>query len=46
MVRAIDLRAKEANRTVRIVALKTADPTVVQTTLSSLIPKVTVSGTR
>jgi hypothetical protein len=46
MVLAIDQRAKEANRTVRMIALKTADPIIVQSTLSSLIPKVTVSGTR
>ena len=46
MVKAIDERAKDANRTVRIVALKTADPNVVQSTLTSLIPKVTVGTTR
>ncbi len=46
MVQAIDLRAKEAHRTVRIVPLKTADPLVVQSTLTSLIPRVTVSATR
>jgi hypothetical protein len=46
MVQAIDQRAKDANRTVRVVALKTADPMMVQTTLTSLIPKVTVSSTR
>lgn len=45
MVKAIDLRAKEANSTVRMVALKTADPSVVQSTLTSLIPRVTVSAT-
>lgn len=46
MVKAIDQRAKDANRTVRVVALQTADPLMVQTTLTSLIPKVTVSGIR
>jgi type II secretory pathway component GspD/PulD (secretin) len=46
VVKNIDQRAKEARRTVRIVSLKTADPTVVQTTLTSLMPKVTVSATR
>ena len=46
VVKTIDKRAKEANRTVRIVPLKTADPTVVQSTLTSLMPKVTVSATR
>jgi hypothetical protein len=46
MVKLIDDRAKEAHRTVRIVPLKTADPVVVQTTLTSLVPKITVSSTR
>ncbi len=46
VVKTIDLRAKDARRSVRIVPLKTADPMVVQSTLSSLIPKVTVSTTR
>ncbi|WP_010586775.1 secretin N-terminal domain-containing protein [Schlesneria paludicola] len=46
MVQAIDERAKEAHRTVRIVPLKTADPAVVQSTLTSLLPRVTVGATR
>ena len=46
VVKTIDQRAKDARRSVRIVPLKTADPMVVQSTLSSLIPKVTVSTTR
>lgn len=46
MVKAIDERARDAHRTVRLVELKTADPLVVQSTLTSLIPKVTVSATR
>lgn len=46
MVQAIDQRAKDANRTVKVMQLKTADPAIVQTTLASLIPKVTVGTTR
>ena len=46
VVKNADLRAKNARRTVRIVPLQTADPLVVQSTLTSLIPKVTVSSTR
>lgn len=46
MVQAIDERAKEAHRTVRIVPLKTADPAIVQSTLTSLLPRVTVGSTR
>ena len=46
VVKNVDLRAKEARRSVRIVPLQTADPMVVQSTLSSLIPKITVSTTR
>lgn len=46
MVKAIDQRAKDANSTVRMIALRTADPMIVQSTLTSLIPKVTVSATR
>ncbi len=46
MVEDIDLRAKNAHRTVRLVPLKTADPMVVQSTLTSLMPRVTVGATR
>ncbi len=46
LVQTIDQRAKDARQTVRIVPLTTADPTLVSSTLSSLIPKVTVSATR
>jgi uncharacterized membrane protein YgcG len=46
VVKNVDQRAKEARRSVRIVPLTTADPMVVQSTLTSLIPKVTVSSTR
>lgn len=45
MVKEIDARAKDANSTVRLVQLSTADPSVVQDTLTSLIPRVTVSAT-
>ena len=46
VVKTVDQRAKDARRTVRIVPLTTADPTVVQSTLTSLMPKVSVSATR
>ena len=46
MVQAIDERAKDARSTVRIVPLKTADPAVVQSALTSLLPRVTVGATR
>jgi len=46
MVKELDLHAKDARRTVRMVPLKTADPIVVQSTLTSLIPRITVSTTQ
>lgn len=46
MVQELDQRAKEANRTVKLVPLKTADPSVVTSTLTSLMPRVTVGTTR
>ena len=46
VVQSIDKRSKDARRSVRIVQLNTADPVVVQSTLTSLLPKVTVSSTR
>ena len=46
VVKNVDQRAKDARRSVRIVPLTTADPMVVQSTLTSLIPKITVSSTR
>jgi hypothetical protein len=46
VVKEIDQRAKDARRTVRVVELKTADPMIVQTTLTSLMPRVTVGATR
>lgn len=45
MVEELDQRAKEANRTVKLVPLKTADPSVVTSTLTSLMPRVTVGTT-
>ncbi len=41
-----DERAKLAQPVVRVMSLSTADPAVISTTLSSLIPKVVVSSTR
>ena len=46
MVLELDQRAKDANRTVKLVPLKTADPSVVTSTLTSLMPRVTVGATR
>lgn len=46
LVMSIDDRARDARQTVQILRLSTADPTLVSTTLTSLIPKVTVSATR
>jgi hypothetical protein len=43
-VQTIDEQAKAAKRTVRIVPLNTADPEVVQATLTSLVPKITVKA--
>ncbi|OYW15626.1 MAG: hypothetical protein B7Z55_14915, partial [Planctomycetales bacterium 12-60-4] len=42
----LDERARAAQPVVRIMPLATADPMVISQTLSSLIPKVTVSTTR
>lgn len=42
----LDARAQAATPVVRIMPLTTADPQIISTTISSLIPKVTVSGTR
>lgn len=41
-----DERARQARPVVRVMPLATADPAVIATTLSSLMPKVTVSATR
>jgi hypothetical protein len=46
LVASIDERARDARQTVQIMRLETADPTVVSSTLVSLIPKVTVSASR
>lgn len=46
VVRGIDDRAKKSRQTVRVVKLDTADPTLVQQTLGSIMPKVTVGTTR
>jgi type II secretory pathway component GspD/PulD (secretin) len=46
LVTSIDERARDARQTVQIMRLETADPTVVSSTLVSLIPKVTVSASR
>lgn len=46
LVRGIDERAKQSRQTVRVVKLDTADPTIVQQTLGSIMPKVTVGTTR
>ena len=46
MVLELDQRAKAAHPTVQVVQLKTADPMVVQSTLSSIMPKVTVGATK
>lgn len=46
LVQTMDQRAREARQTVRVVQLPTADPALVSSTLTSLMPKVTVSSTR
>lgn len=46
LVTSIDDRARDSRQTVQIMRLETADPGVVSTTLTSLIPKVTVSASR
>lgn len=46
LVQSIDERTRDARQTVRIMHLETADPTLVSSTLTSLIPKVTVTATR
>lgn len=46
LVQGIDERAKRSRQTVRVVKLGQADPTLVQQTLGSLMPKVTVGATR
>lgn len=46
LVKSIDERARDARQTVQIMHLETADPSLVSATLTSLIPKVTVSASR
>ncbi|MBC8114010.1 MAG: hypothetical protein H7062_06510, partial [Candidatus Saccharimonas sp.] len=46
LVQSIDERARDARQTVRIMRLETADPSLVSSTLTSLIPKVTVSASK
>lgn len=46
VVQGYDERAKESRQTVRVVRLDQADPTLVQQTLGSLMPKITVGSTR
>ena len=46
LVQSIDERARDARQTVRIMRLETADPALVSSTLTSLIPKVTVSASK
>lgn len=46
LVTSIDERARDARQTVQIIQLQTADPTLVSSTLTSLIPKVTISASR
>ncbi|MFO1041862.1 MAG: secretin N-terminal domain-containing protein [Planctomycetaceae bacterium] len=46
LVKSIDERARDARQTVRVMHLETADPTLVSSTLTSLIPKVTITATR
>jgi type II secretory pathway component GspD/PulD (secretin) len=45
LVGSVDQSAKDANKTVRVVRLESADPILVQQTLQSLLPKVKVSAT-
>lgn len=46
LVKSIDERALDARQTVKIMHLETADPSLVSATLTSLIPKVTISASR
>ncbi len=46
LVQGIDARAQQSRQTVRVVKLDQADPTLVQQTLGSLMPKITVGATR
>lgn len=46
VVKSMDERARDARQTVQIMRLATADPELVSSTLTSLIPKVTVTATR
>ena len=46
LVEGIDDRAKKSRQTVRVIKLDQADPTLVQQTLGSLMPKVTVGATQ
>jgi type II secretory pathway component GspD/PulD (secretin) len=46
LVKGIDERAMRSRQTVRVVKLDQADPTLVQQTLGTLMPKVTVGATR
>lgn len=45
LVSSVDQSAKDANKTVRVVRLESADPILVQQTLQSLLPKVKVTAT-
>ena len=46
LVQSTDERARDAKQIVRIMKLETADPALVSSTLTSLIPKVKVSASR
>jgi type II secretory pathway component GspD/PulD (secretin) len=46
LVESIDVRARDSRQTVRIMRLETADPSLVSETLTSLIPKVSVSASK
>jgi type II secretory pathway component GspD/PulD (secretin) len=46
LVASIDRRARDARQTVKVVPLATADPSLVSSTITALMPKVTVSSTR
>ena len=46
LVKSTDERARDARQTIQIMHLTTADPGLVSSTLSTLIPKVTITATR
>jgi hypothetical protein len=46
LVKSIDERARDARQTVVVQRLEVADPILVQATLTSLMPKITVSTSR